>query len=74
MFAKARGNGGLKPLQNDFLLAQAIGTMDQAHGVTHIIDLGPGGGPGGSGKPPAPPFVRCKHPVLGGPPVPVVHG
>ena len=62
MFAKARKRGPETTPKR--LLAQAIGTMDQAHGVTHIIDLGPGGGPGGSGKPPAPPFVRCKHLVL----------
>ena len=27
----------------------AIATFDQAHGITHILDLGPGGGAGGAG-------------------------
>lgn len=27
----------------------AVATMDQAHGVTHILDLGPGGGRAGDG-------------------------
>ena len=28
---------------------QAVATLDQAHGITHILDLGPGGGSNGAG-------------------------